>query len=67
MRSRLQTIAASERTAAKMLDMTATDFRRLVDAGSLPRPHRIGGMERWRVADLEAIVSGKAAEDEFET
>lgn len=54
-------LAVTDRTAAAMLDMPAARFRRLVDAGVFPGPISIGGMERWRYADIEAIVSGKAA------
>ncbi len=54
-------ICASERTAARLLDMKTTEFRKLVNFGALPLPKRVGGMDRWRVADLEAIVSGNAA------
>ncbi|WP_232829299.1 hypothetical protein [Tropicimonas sp. IMCC34043] len=41
--------------------MKTTEFRKLVNFGALPLPKRVGGMDRWRVADLEAIVSGNAA------
>lgn len=44
-----------------MLDMSAADFRRLVERGALPPPVRIGGYERWRVDQIEAIVKGDAA------
>ena len=59
-------IAVAERTAAKMMDMAPSDFRRLVEAGSLPSPVRISGLERWRVSDLESVLNGNAmSEDEF--
>jgi hypothetical protein len=54
---------ASERGAARLLDMTPTEFRGLVDAGALPQPC---SFERWDVAQLEAIMRGtkpKPAED----
>jgi predicted DNA-binding transcriptional regulator AlpA len=54
-------IAATERTAAQLLDMTKAEFRRLVDAGALPPPVRVGDMERWRVDDLRRMLSGQAA------
>lgn len=59
------TIAATERTAAAMLDMPPAEFRRLVEAGALPGPVRIGQHERWRVSDLTAILNGEAMQDEF--
>ncbi|HBM58440.1 MAG TPA: DNA-binding protein [Citreicella sp.] len=54
-------LAVRDTTAARMLDMPAAEFRRLVDAGALPKPRRIGGHERWRTADIEAILSGDSA------
>ncbi|TNE64441.1 hypothetical protein [Celeribacter ethanolicus] len=55
-------IAVTEKTAAAMLDMKPIEFRGLVQRGALPRPTTIAGtIERWRVADLEAIVNGTAA------
>ena len=56
-------IAVAERTAAKMMDMKPSDFRRLVQSGSLPSPVRISGLERWRVSDLEAVLFS----DQFES
>lgn len=54
--------------AAKMLDIPAQEFLKLVKCGSLPSPTQIGGHARWRVSDLEAIGSGAAMNgDEFET
>jgi hypothetical protein len=60
-------ILASARTAAHLLDMKPAEFRDLVSVGALPKPIRPFGQERWRVADLEAIASGEALEDGFET
>ncbi|WP_170759909.1 hypothetical protein [Ruegeria lacuscaerulensis] len=60
---------AKEQTAAKLLDMTAKEFRELVDNGALPPPKTLaGGLERWNVQDLCAIANGDAArpEDEIE-
>ncbi|MEE2635487.1 hypothetical protein AAFO90_16485 [Phaeobacter sp. CAU 1743] len=63
---RIAPIAVAERTAAKMMDMAPSDFRRLVQSGSLPSPVEISGIQRWRVSDLEAVLSGAAMhEDEF--
>lgn len=62
-----QILYASDRTAARLLDMTPSEFRDLVNAGALPRPHRIGTHERWRVEDLDAILRGAAfrPQDDF--
>ena len=59
--SAAQPLAVRDTTAAKMLDMPATEFRRLVNAGALPKPCRIGRHDRWRVRDIQAIVDGTAA------
>nr|WP_321510358.1 hypothetical protein [uncultured Celeribacter sp.] len=63
-----QRIAVTERTAANMLEIKPSEFRRLVDRGSLPRPRTIAGeLQRWSVAELNAIMDGSAIDDEFET
>lgn len=51
-------IFASEATAARLLDMRPADLRKLVEAGHLPRPRRIGGMERFDMAELTAVLRG---------
>lgn len=52
-------ILASERSAAKLLDLKAAEFRSLVEKGVLPRPMDLDGFERWDVAKLEAIARGE--------
>lgn len=60
-------ILASERTAAKMFDISCRDFLALVESGCLPKPTLVGGQfQRWRVAELEKIASGAAARPEIE-
>lgn len=60
-------ILASEVTAAKLLDMQRAQFRALVEAGALPRGQEIApGVVRWRVADLDAIVTGQAMAEAFQ-
>jgi predicted DNA-binding transcriptional regulator AlpA len=54
-------LAVRDTTAAAMLDMPAAEFRRLVERGALPKPIRIGEHDRWPVAQIEAIITGKAA------
>lgn len=54
-------IAVRDTKAAAMLDMSATEFRRLVERGALPPPSRIGDLERWRVDQIEAILRADAA------
>lgn len=54
---------ADERTAAQLFDMTVTEFRKLVEAGHLPRPRDLGeGMQRYNVEELRRIASGEAVE-----
>lgn len=53
-------LAVRERNAAKMLDMTPAEFRELRAKGILPPPASIGGIQRWRVEDLERIVKGES-------
>lgn len=68
MNAPLLPLAVREATAAKMLDMPVAEFRRLVAADALPPPCRVGGHERWRVKDIEAILNGGASlpDEEFE-
>jgi len=64
--SRPAPLFANDRNAAALLDMKPAEFRALVDKGVLPGPKNIAGYERWRVADLDAIASGCALDEEFE-
>lgn len=64
MPTRLTPIWASERTAASLLDMKPAEFLSLVQCGALPKPKDLHGYTRWRVAELEAIGSGVAMDDE---
>lgn len=62
-----QPMFASERTAAKLLDMKPCEFRELVNAGALPKPVTIGPFQRWDTVAIQRIISGAAISDEFET
>ena len=64
MTARPAPLAVGDATAAKMLDMSASEFRRLVASGALPPPISIGGYCRWRVDQLTAILDGAAAKPE---
>lgn len=56
-------IFATEANAARLLDIKPSEFRRLVEAGHLPRGREIApGLVRWPVDDLRRIASGEAAE-----
>jgi len=63
----LTPLFARDRTAAQLLDMTPSEFLDLVKAGALPRPTRVGEVERWSVTDLDAILRGSKPElhDDF--
>ncbi|MFT5270475.1 MAG: hypothetical protein ACI85V_000483, partial [bacterium] len=54
-------ILATERTAARLLDMPTSEFSALVSQGALPKAGLFG---RWNVDDLQRIASGKAALDD---
>lgn len=64
MNAPLLPLAVREATAAKMLDMPVAEFRRLVAADALPPPCQLGGHERWRVKDIEAILNNCAAQSQ---
>ncbi len=42
--------------AAEMLSMGRSTFWREVGKGTLPQPVKIGGLTRWRVADLQRVA-----------
>lgn len=54
-------IAVRDVTAARLLDLPTPEFLRLVAAGALPPPTKIGGHDRWLVERLQAILTGDAA------
>jgi hypothetical protein len=49
-------IFASEKSAARLLDMATSQFRALVQQGSLPTANEFG---RWDVEGLVAIMRGE--------
>lgn len=57
-------ILASESTAARLLDLSLAEFRRLVSEGALPPGREIApGLIRWDVETLRRIASGQAADE----
>lgn len=55
-------LAATEKTAAQLLDMSVARFRKLVSQGCLPRPIKLADdVERWPTDQLQAIIRGDAA------
>lgn len=57
-RPKADPIFATAATAARMLDMKLADFTGLVEAGHLPRPCRIGHLERFDMEELAKIIRG---------
>lgn len=57
-------IFASEKTAARLLDLELSVFRKLVEAGHLPSGREIApGVKRWWVAALVQIYNGDAVDN----
>lgn len=57
---------ATERTAAALLDMKPSEFKKLVEKGNLPPPVTLAkDLERWDVEQLKAILSGSLAAGEY--
>jgi predicted DNA-binding transcriptional regulator AlpA len=55
-------IAAKEATAAKLMDMSLAEFRKLVTCGALPSGREIApGFVRWSVDELRTVLNGDAA------
>ncbi len=46
------------RAVATMLGLSPRSVYRLADAGTLPRPLKIGGAVRWRRKTLEEFLDG---------
>lgn len=63
MRKTAEPLFASERTAARLLDMRPEAFRDLVDRGHLPAPVTIGTLRRYDVDELRRVIRGEAAAD----
>ncbi len=57
-----QKLLVTDREAAAMLSMGRSTFREKVRAGMLPPPVRLGGLTRWRVADLVRAIEGATSE-----
>ena len=45
------------RAVAALLDCSTRHVYRLSDAGKMPRPLHLGGLVRWRTAEIEAWVA----------
>ena len=52
----------SVKTLADLLDCSTSTIGEYVRKGFLPRPTKIGGLTRWKWADVEARIEGRADE-----
>jgi excisionase family DNA binding protein len=41
---------------SQVLQCSPSTVRRMVESGAIPPPLRLGGLQRWRMSDLEAMV-----------
>lgn len=46
-----------DREAARIIGASVSTFWRRVQDGVFPRPIKIGGMSRWRLSDIEAVIA----------
>lgn len=46
-----------DREGAEFLGCSVPTFWRRVADGTIPRPLKIGGMSRWRLSDVEAVIA----------
>ncbi|WP_343503574.1 MULTISPECIES: helix-turn-helix transcriptional regulator [Roseobacteraceae] len=53
-----------DKEAAAMIGASVSTFWRHVQNGIFPRPIKIGGMSRWRVSEIEAVIAAAAASRE---
>ena len=51
----------SAKDLQEILRISSSSLWRRTNDGTLPRPIKIGGLTRWRRADIEAFISGDAA------
>lgn len=49
----------SEFTAARMLELTTSEFRAMRDAGTLPPPRSLCGIERYDVDEIRRVIRGE--------
>lgn len=55
-------LLVTDAEAARMLSMGRSTFWRAVRDHALPAPVKIGGLTRWRVADLQSAIRGGSQE-----
>ena len=50
------------RSVAELIGSSPSSVWRRVNDGTLPRPIKFGGMTRWSLAEIEAVITAKLAE-----
>ena len=50
-----------DREAAKLLGCSRTTVWRRVKDGTIPNPLRIGGLSRWKLSDIQAVITAAEA------
>lgn len=53
-----QPLLVSASTLAKMLEISKRSLWRLLSAGKLPRPVRLGGAVRWKLPEVQKWIDG---------
>jgi len=56
----------SDKTLADRLDCSVTTVRDYAARGVIPKPHRIGGLVRWRWSDVDSAISGDVVAPEVD-
>ena len=54
----------SDREAAELMNCGKSTIWRWASEGVIPRPLKIGGMSRWKLSDLEAVIAKAEAHRE---
>jgi excisionase family DNA binding protein len=54
----------SDRDVAEFLACSRSTIWRWVEAGVLPKPIKIGGVSRWKLEDLEAVIEAASSRRE---
>ena len=54
----------SDREAAELMNCGKSTIWRWASEGVIPRPLKIGGMSRWKMSDLEAVIAKAEAHRE---
>lgn len=60
--AQIQKLLVPAKEAAAMLSLGRSTFWQAVKDGRLPKPVKIGGATRWRVADLQRSFGDQASQ-----